>query len=100
MTSLISSQVTKHDRSLKTTVTAGKIEEPQRSRAHVKVYGENALELSCACECGARAIKSVTTWCEHAVATLLEMVDPFAGEVRPDFEYHKVGLELELPQTT
>lgn len=92
LTSFVSSQVAKDDRTLKTTVTAGKVEEPQRSQAHI--YDRNALNLSYECQCGARAAKSTPTWCEHAVATLVQVVDPFADKVRPDFEYHKVGLEL------
>jgi hypothetical protein len=75
-------------------LTAGKVEEPQKSYATVDSYDKNALELSYECECGERAAKSTPTWCEHAVATLVETVDPFADKMRPDFEYHKVGLEL------
>jgi hypothetical protein len=53
-----------------------------------------SLELAYECECGEKAARVSPTWCEHALASLLEMVDPLADKVRPDFEYHKVGLEL------
>lgn len=78
------------DRSLKTNVTAGKVKEPQEAKPYVDYYDKNALELSYECECEEKAAKSTPTWCKHAVATLVAMVDPFAGEKRPDFEYHKV----------
>ncbi|GAQ89541.1 hypothetical protein KFL_005340060 [Klebsormidium nitens] len=88
-TATFTAKVTKDDRSLKTTVTAGKVEEPQEAYAHVDLYDKNALQLSYECECGERAAKSALTWCDHAVATLVALVDPLANKKRPDFEYNK-----------
>lgn len=87
-------------RSVKTTVTAGKVKEPQKPRVFFDYYDKNALELAYECECGERAARSTPTWCDHAVAVLTKMIDPYAGEARPGFHHHKVRLKMLLLTTS
>lgn len=81
-------QVTDGDAFLTTTVTATNIVEPDSARASFDHW--TSTRFSYECQCGAQATEANAKWCRHAVATVLEMVDPFTEKERPDYAYYKV----------